>query len=314
MRKRNSERTKTDENRKIRTTISIKSKYTNRAKKSKSFRAPSAIPLSARIANLKLRRPDSLILLGITHAETVDQIFPNWLNDAFVRGRDRDDTNYRPYDLNMPASLLRRPPAHYQFDSPLTEHGKICAALTGRGILLANYQPNIIFTSPELRCLETAHSLQRSLHVHHWCLCVEPSLAEYTEFRENSRDFWLGPEQLRQKEISYSINQSYIPLLKFGELPEVETPQEFIQRLQRFYEHIIVNFVDRCVLLVGNITGIFVLNDGIATTSLDLQKPHDYMNSCQPCAIKVTTDGKIEAVNNPILPLTRTLFDAKLLK
>lgn len=45
------------------------------------------------------------MLLGITHAETVDQIFPNWFNEAFVRGRD--DTNYRPYDLNMPTYLLR---------------------------------------------------------------------------------------------------------------------------------------------------------------------------------------------------------------
>lgn len=51
--------------------------------------------------------------------------------------------------------------------------------------------------------------------------------------------------QLREKEISFSINKSYKPLLKLNELPEAETPQEFIQRLQRFYEHIIVNFVDR---------------------------------------------------------------------
>lgn len=42
---------------------------------------------------------------------------------------------------------FRRPIAHYQFDSPITEHGKICAALIGRGILLANYQPEIVSSS-----------------------------------------------------------------------------------------------------------------------------------------------------------------------
>ncbi|VDN87071.1 unnamed protein product [Brugia pahangi] len=65
----------------------------------------SAIPLSVRIATLKLQRSYSLILLGITNAETVDQIFPNWLNRSFVG--NSDDIAYRPYDLNMPSSLLR---------------------------------------------------------------------------------------------------------------------------------------------------------------------------------------------------------------
>ncbi|VDM13993.1 unnamed protein product [Wuchereria bancrofti] len=189
-----------------------------------------------------MQRSYSLILLGITNAETIDLIFPNWLSRAFIE--NSNDIAYRPYDLNMPSSLLRRPIAHYQADSPITEHGKICAALIGRGILLANYQPKIIFTSPELRCIQTANSIQRSLNIGNWSICVEPSLAEYTGFRDNSQKYWLTIAQL-QKQGILSSDQIYMPLLKLEQLPKIETPQEFINRLQRFYEHIIVNFKDR---------------------------------------------------------------------
>ncbi|EFO27829.1 hypothetical protein LOAG_00642 [Loa loa] len=181
---------------------------------------------------------------------------------------------------------------HYQADSPITEHGKICAALIGRGILLANYQPKIIFTSPELRCIETARSIQRSLHIGNWSLCVEPSLAEYAGFRDDAQKYWLTIARLQNEGI-LSTSKTYAPLLKPEQLPRNETPQEFVHRLQRFYERIIVDFEDRCVVIVSNITGIFVLNDGMATTPWHLQKPHAYMGSCHLCAIEVTPDGKV---------------------
>uniref|UniRef100_A0A0R3S4W4 YcaO domain-containing protein n=1 Tax=Elaeophora elaphi TaxID=1147741 RepID=A0A0R3S4W4_9BILA len=190
----------------------------------------------------EIRRSYPLTLLGITNAETIDLIFPNWLNRAFV-GSGNDST-YRPYDLNMPSSLLRRPIAHYQADSPITEHGKICSALIGRGILLADYQPKIIFTSPELRCIETARSIQRSLHIDNSSLCVEPSLAEYAAFRNDAENYWLSIAQLQQEGI-LSTKKIYVPLLNLEQLTRNETPQEFVNRLQRFYKHVIVNFEDR---------------------------------------------------------------------
>ncbi|EJW74799.1 hypothetical protein WUBG_14295, partial [Wuchereria bancrofti] len=51
-----------------------------------------------------MQRSYSLILLGITNAETIDLIFPNWLSRAFIE--NSNDIAYRPYDLNMPSSLL----------------------------------------------------------------------------------------------------------------------------------------------------------------------------------------------------------------
>ncbi|CAG9531192.1 unnamed protein product [Cercopithifilaria johnstoni] len=243
-----------------------------------------------KVREVKVQRSYPITLLGITNAETIDLIFPNWFNQAFVE--TRNVATYRPYNLNMPSSLLRRSIAHYQADSPITEHGKICAALIGRGILLANYQPKIIFTSPELRCIETARSIQRSMHIGNWSLCVEPSLVEYSGFRDNAEKYWLTTTQLQQ-EGYLPINQTYIPLLKLNQLSRNETPQEFVHRLQRFYEHIIVNFEHRCVVIVSNITGIFVLNDGIAIVPMHLQESHAYMNSCHLCAIEVTSDGKV---------------------
>uniref|UniRef100_A0A915Q6G6 Uncharacterized protein n=1 Tax=Setaria digitata TaxID=48799 RepID=A0A915Q6G6_9BILA len=273
------------------------------------FRTFRTVSLSTRIASLKIQRPCSLTLIGLTNAETMELIFPNWLNRAFVRsGRE---AAYRPYDLNMPSALLRRPLKDYQMDSPITEHGKICAALIGRGIQLANYEPQIIFTSPELKCIETARSVQRSLHIDDCCLCVEPSLAEYAEFRGTAQRYWLTTEQL-QREGILSEQTDYAPLLELDRLPTNETPQEFVNRLQRFYEHIIVNFNGRCAVIVSNITGIFVLNNGTARIPWHLQEPHAYMSSCHLCAVEVTSDGKIEPIGRPILPLTKTLFEAQL--
>ncbi|VDO27985.1 unnamed protein product [Onchocerca flexuosa] len=243
-----------------------------------------------------VQRSHSLTLFGITNAETIDLIFPNWFNQAF-EGTE-NDAAYRPYDLNMPSTLLKRPIMHYQADSPITEHGKICAALIGRGILLTGYKPKIIFTSPEMRCIETARSIQRSLHINNCDLCVEPSLAEYTRFRDNAEKYWLTTEWLQQQGI-LSSDRTYEPLLKLEELSRNETPQEFVDRLQRFYEHIIMNFEDRtshyfrCSIIVSNITGIFVLCDGTAAVPWHLQEAHNNMNNCHLCAIEVTPDGKV---------------------
>lgn len=55
--------------------------------------------------SFQIQRPYPITLLGITNAETIDLIFPDWLNRAFVGSGN--DTTYRPYDLNMPSSLLR---------------------------------------------------------------------------------------------------------------------------------------------------------------------------------------------------------------
>lgn len=49
----------------------------------------------------------------------------------------------------------------------------------------------------------------------------------------------------------------------------------------------------RCIIIISNITGIFVLNDGTAVAPWHLQEPHAYMNSCHLCAIRVALDGKV---------------------
>ncbi|KAM3717553.1 Steroid-phosphate phosphatase [Dirofilaria immitis] len=272
----------------------------------------STVPLSSLIANIKVQRSYSLTLFGITNAETIDLIFPNWFNRAFVGSGN--DAAYRPYDLNMPLTLLKRPIIQYQTDSPITEHGKICAALIGRGFLLAGYKPKIIFTSPELRCIETAHSIQRSLHIDNCDLCVEPSLAEYARFRDGAEQYWFTIERLQQEGI-LKPNKTYVPLLKPEELSKNEAPQEFVHRLQRFYEHIILNFEDRCVVIVSNITGIFVLSDGTATVPWHLQAPHSYINNCHLCTIEIAPDGKMKfhIVNKAYID-TLNLFHLNLLK
>lgn len=63
-----------------------------------------------------------------------------------------------------------------------------------------------IFTSPELRCIETARSIQRSLHIDNWNLCVEPSLAEYARFRDDAQKYWLTTTQVYLYLVNYFLD------------------------------------------------------------------------------------------------------------
>ncbi|VDM99848.1 unnamed protein product [Thelazia callipaeda] len=105
----------------------------------------SNLTLSEQIQSLKIHRPSSLTLIGITCAETIESMFPNWVNLAFQK--TEKDFYYLPYNLNMPGSIISRPIEQYPLDSPITVHGQACATLIGQGILHACYEPTAVYLS-----------------------------------------------------------------------------------------------------------------------------------------------------------------------
>ncbi|VDM98722.1 unnamed protein product [Thelazia callipaeda] len=117
----------------------------------------------------------------------------------------------------------------------------------------------------------------------------------------------------------YKLNDTYIPLIENEQIQAEETPEEFVRRMQQFYVDIIQNFTGSCAIIVSNITGIYVLADGTASFYWDLHKPHSYMKNCHVHVIKILPDGKVSnhfiffivPIKEPILPFTRTLYDAE---
>ncbi|CAJ0569643.1 unnamed protein product, partial [Mesorhabditis spiculigera] len=87
---------------------------------------------SARTSSLlaPLSQGGYIDIVTITHAERMDTVFPAWLRLAYRGGGEL----YTPWDLNMPASIPRRPVAHYRGDPPITVHGATTAGLLGCGL------------------------------------------------------------------------------------------------------------------------------------------------------------------------------------
>ncbi|EYC39613.1 hypothetical protein Y032_0649g1121 [Ancylostoma ceylanicum] len=79
-------------------------------------------------------------MFAVSHGETVAEVFPQWLRLTYKGGGEV----YQPYDLNMPATIPKRPAEHFRNDPPLTEHGNFTAEFTGKGIKLAGYNPYMI--------------------------------------------------------------------------------------------------------------------------------------------------------------------------
>ncbi|VDO87743.1 unnamed protein product [Heligmosomoides polygyrus] len=93
------------------------------------------------------------VIMVLRCSERVDEFFPDWIS--------KTDHGYKPYDLNMPMHLpIDRPPRDYKGDAPITNTGDVLARMIGRGMFSTAYVPDIIYSSPALRCLQTAYAVR----------------------------------------------------------------------------------------------------------------------------------------------------------
>lgn len=117
----------------------------------------------------------------ITRAgERVDRLFPTWLQTCFTGGSG----HYLPFDINLPVRLPnRRSYLDFELDPPLTEMGKLQSQLVGRSMKVQkNHLPDFIFTSPSLRCIQTASYIKSVIGDGIMEICVEPGLFEWTKW------------------------------------------------------------------------------------------------------------------------------------
>ncbi|VDM52066.1 unnamed protein product, partial [Angiostrongylus costaricensis] len=175
-------------------------------------------------------------LFTVSHGETVAEVFPQWLRLAWKRGHF-----YHAYDLNMPSLIPNRPMEHFRYDPPLSEHGYLSAEVAGHSIKLAGYEPFQIYSSPELRCVQTASAIIRAFEPTTIQICMEPSLADWVQFtpKDISKQ-WLIPQQVPLcaffSQLGYPVNSLYKPYL--SEVPTSESPDDYLRRLSRFFNAI----------------------------------------------------------------------------
>ncbi|KAK5972687.1 Phosphoglycerate mutase family protein [Trichostrongylus colubriformis] len=146
------------------------------------------------------------VIMVMSHSERLDEFFPNWISKSM--------NEYKPYDLNMPMVLpVHRPPQAYQGDPPITNTGDILARLIGRGMYSTGYVPDIIYSSPSLRCLQTAYAVKQ-VSKSKARIRVEPGLFD------NFNNYPVGlPEFANaQQRAQFDVDESYEPHTRLEDL------------------------------------------------------------------------------------------------
>jgi ubiquitin-associated SH3 domain-containing protein len=101
-------------------------------------------------------------IIIMRHSERLDFVLQNrnWPLDAFIDGV------YFPNLTLLPTVLpTRANPYEYILDTPLTSHGKAHAFYTGEFFRSIGFIPNRVYTSPAMRCVQTADSLLDGLGI-----------------------------------------------------------------------------------------------------------------------------------------------------
>nr|CDJ93796.1 Phosphoglycerate mutase domain containing protein [Haemonchus contortus] len=244
--------------------------------------------------------PDMASHIVVCHGETVNEIFPQWLRLSYKGG------SYQPYDLNMPAVIPKRPMEHFRFDPPLTEHGYLTAEFVGKAFKMAGYSPKIIYSSPELRCVQTSAAIARA------CgntspICLEPALADWVQLSPPSTpQHWLTPD--RYKNLDVPVNTDYKPHL--SELPKKESPDDYWKRLEDFFRTI-YRPADKVILIVANPSALDMAINRRWHSGGEICESKKYVRNCAFHELRVERDKKMHVVVPNVLPFTKTPKEAR---
>uniref|UniRef100_A0A0M3HSV3 Phosphoglycerate mutase family protein n=1 Tax=Ascaris lumbricoides TaxID=6252 RepID=A0A0M3HSV3_ASCLU len=168
-------------------------------------------------------------VIVMRHGERLDDLFPGWIEKSCLSGV------YRAYDLNMPLVLpqLDRPMAHFDADTVLTEMGTVLAQMVGRGLLINKTLPDVVYTSPALRCVQTASfALKAAGYDDQVKIRVEPALFENTTLYPEGQPKFATPAQLAAAD--FNVDANYKPIMTADKLwSRPESIEEYGDRLQK---------------------------------------------------------------------------------
>uniref|UniRef100_A0A1I7Y475 Phosphoglycerate mutase-like protein n=1 Tax=Steinernema glaseri TaxID=37863 RepID=A0A1I7Y475_9BILA len=177
------------------------------------------------------RRSSPKYLLVMRHGERTDDLFPGWIDRSTRSG------HYVPYDLNMPRDLkfLHRPMANFHMDTPLTMMGSLLAQFVGRAMAGVRKAPDVVYASPALRCVQTAHnatlfSKKKPL------IRVEPGLFENNDLYPEGRPKLMTVQQLH--DAGYNVDLDYEPVFSVDQIWEsfFESNSRYNRRVHKTFQ------------------------------------------------------------------------------
>ncbi|CAF3636703.1 unnamed protein product [Adineta steineri] len=192
------------------------------------------IPRNGRLDPLTSTTISGLIrLFCIRHGERVDFAFgPSWPETAF------DKTGkYRRINLNMPITLPRRRNPFRDFigDSPITEIGTTQARLTGEALAANESLAQYCYSSPSLRCIQTAFCILQGMGVEDRVkIRIEPGLFEFLGWYERGLPTLFTSSDMNineDEEVNlYNIDKNYRPIIPLEKLSRDEKAIDYYNR------------------------------------------------------------------------------------
>lgn len=115
----------------------------------------------------------------VRHGERVDSTFGiNWLDIAFD-----NNGKYRRININLPRVIpCRRNPKDFLFDPPLTEVGLVHSHLIGEELDACGIIIQHCYSSPALRCIQTASKILEGMNKRDIPIRIEPCLFEFLKW------------------------------------------------------------------------------------------------------------------------------------
>ncbi|CAF2647956.1 unnamed protein product [Rotaria sp. Silwood2] len=157
---------------------------------------------------LPVMKPLRIII--IRHAERADAALgSDWSKKSFDRsGR------YIRFSEHLPDALPTRSYLHhYVIDVPLTNRGRMHAFKTGKALLFNGYAADICYTSPSLRCVQSADGILNGMGRKNIPMQLEPGLFEcYLNDFKRTLCFMTKDELAAN---GYNIDKSYQSLMPF---------------------------------------------------------------------------------------------------
>lgn len=166
-------------------------------------------------------------LFILRHAERVDVTFgKQWIQLSFD-----PDGSYHRRNLNMPKEIPKRKggPMDFTKDSPITETGLFQARLTGEGMREQGIRISHVFSSPALRCVQTANAILQGLQDPTIRIKIENGMFEWLAWCQGGFPTFLSPGELAK--FGLQVDMSYASQVALQDLKPKETHLEFYKRM-----------------------------------------------------------------------------------
>ena len=200
------------------------------------------------VAKVPLDHLGPRLIVMVRHAERVDITFGHqWLQYSFDK-----DNSYHRRNLNMPKTVPIRKGGASDFkgDTPITEMGIVQARLTGEAMSEQGIPIHHIYSSPALRCVQTADSILKGMGDTKPKIRIEHGLFEWLAWCRDGIPKFMAPDELAASGLQ--VDTSYKTFMHISQLNVKERPEDYYRRSHKLTTHIVTDSGSGNILFVGH--------------------------------------------------------------